>query len=223
MPWPLTKGKVFQELSCAAGHNVLAVDRASACVFPSHEQLQPLLQVIHDLHLSVVSIGCGVGFLEGLLEKADVQVDAVDLEVPGLASEDYQQRRCFCTSIYRVGTRELFSIDEPSATCLLFCFGRRLPWMSYLDAYPTVPVAVLIGDVSPGNVTDPTADALTHDPAWSLMSAHLVDASLPGTTMMIYRRVTSSEEPSMDNLSATEHPAQASPADSDTELDIDAI
>jgi hypothetical protein len=104
---------------------------ANVCVYPTADQLSALVTSLSGL--AVASIGCGEGFLEGLLQREGLTVTAVDLgQTPlaaagGIAGARWQRSNCFCGEIRRVRGEELYAVPAPATTALLFCFGRRCP------------------------------------------------------------------------------------------------
>ena len=78
---------------------------------------------------------------------------------------------------------------DPAATALLFVWGRTLPWRSYLDAYPAVPLVVIVGDLSrDGCATEPAADALAGADGWREVRRFPVRALSPAALLIAYER-----------------------------------
>lgn len=156
-----------------------------ACVFPrSNLELEQFAsvfldgdggdgQIVTGCVNRVVSVGCGEAFLEGLLQsclaEAGIQVVGVDLD----STRDplgYLEHRCFLREGRRLlaNSSILFDLGSPSeqkATALLFCFGRRCPLESYLEAFPHVAMVVILADDA-GDVCQPGARDLEGAAGW---------------------------------------------------------
>ena len=98
--------------------------------------------------------------------------------------------RSFCTQIVRVRPDALVRLrGDPAATALLFVWGRTLPWRSYLEAYPAVPLVVIVGDLSrDGCATEPAADALAGVDGWREVARFSVRALSPAALLIAYER-----------------------------------
>lgn len=188
---------------------------ANVCVWPTESQVSELVRFVRSRDLELVSIGCGEGLLEGLCQKAGVATTAVDLDFK--ADKSYNTTRCFCSAIHRVPPRSLFAIPRPERTCLLVCFGKRVPLLSYLTHFPTIPAVVLIGDHSKSGVCSPSCDLLSITPeycdAWS------VTWRLPFSAVMEVEAVGYERLPCCTQPGSNSHGTVAEL----TEVDIDAI
>ena len=67
-------GESYPQPHFAPSFESLPPPGSNVCAFPTREQLDPLLEHLKSRGLGLVSIGCGEGFLEGLLEQEGVQV-----------------------------------------------------------------------------------------------------------------------------------------------------
>jgi len=179
-----TRGRVLEQ----SHRPVPQVDEPSSnvCVYPTEAELEVLVAYLSSRHLTVVSIGCGEGFLEGLLEQRGVEVLSVDLEPSPAALASVQRQRCFCREIVRVPASALFDIPAPSSSALLFCFPRRCPLDAYLQAFPACRHVVMIGD--DGGVTSPVAHALSGRPGWTLVQEMEVRGVMRPIWCVMYER-----------------------------------
>jgi hypothetical protein len=119
-----------------------------ACIKPSSQDIASLAALLSSTRIKmVVSIGCGDGYIEGLLQqKCDIQMLGMDLYQTEDDFESYLNTTVYLPSILRVKRGELLNLNHYRTECsvaeenvaLLFCFGRRLPWQAYLDAFPWV-------------------------------------------------------------------------------------
>jgi hypothetical protein len=119
-----------------------------------------------------VSIGCGLGFLERILQTQGIETVGVDLDLFHSTPDQYLNMVSFLPNgIVRIQSSQLFDICEPHRTALLFCFGRRLPWQRYIEAYPSIHSAIVIGDTVPGDqgVTQPGAYDIGGIHQWKLV------------------------------------------------------
>ena len=57
--------------------DALPPSTANVCVFPTGAEVEALAAQLRGLH--VISIGCGEGYFEALLQRAGLDVKAVDL------------------------------------------------------------------------------------------------------------------------------------------------
>lgn len=70
-----SKGCIYPQLHLIPSFDDLRPpDGSNVCAFPTRSQLLPLIDHLSQLKLDVVSIGCGEGYLEGLLEQLDIKV-----------------------------------------------------------------------------------------------------------------------------------------------------
>eukprot|EP00966_Prymnesium_polylepis_P239958 5548648-Prymnesium_polylepis.1 len=164
----------------------------STCVYPTEAQADALARELKARELAAVSIGAGDGYLEGQLERRDVDVTAVDVAIDAGDTSIYASIRCFCSEIVRVRAYELFRIAEPATSALLFVWGRALPWREYLANYPQVPLVIIVGDpaaAGDGCMTEPSATALVDAPGWKLLWRAPVAAIHPTAITAAYLRV----------------------------------
>merc|ERR1711865_137613 len=129
-------------------------------ICPTAEQLGTLVGVLEKLDATVVSLGCGEGWLEGLLERADLDVVPVDIDLHRSKANHFTcgaghyihkcgchaRELSFCSPVNRVIDSEVFHIAEPPSSALLVPYGVGVPLESYLDRYKTLQAIVLIGD-----------------------------------------------------------------------------
>lgn len=69
----VSSGSVYDQLSCEPTFEQ-PPDGANVCAYPARDELRVLSSYAADNGLRVVSIGCGEGYLEGLLERDGVHV-----------------------------------------------------------------------------------------------------------------------------------------------------
>jgi len=192
----LSKGKVYKQTTKVATYDLPA--QMDSCVFPIKEQLQVLVEYVKKYMYTIVSIGCGQGYLEGLLQNEGVSVIGVDLDF--LPNQDnYRLMPCYCGEIRRVHSHELFFVSQPEKCCLLFCFGRRLPLWKYLNWYHQCKSVVIIGDETSetnGSVATPPCDALQNSSEWEVVIQQVVRARME-VKMIIYERIHSSDADSI--------------------------
>ena len=189
----ISDGRSFSQwrvpLPASAADDAAAVPAPNVNVYPTEEQADALAALLQERGLSAASIGCGNGYLEGMLEAREIDVLAVDLELT-IGAEDYLKMRSFCLQIVRVRPDALVRLrGDPAATALLFVWGRTLPWRSYLEAYPAVPLVVIVGDLSrDGCATEPAADALAGVDGWREVARFSVRALSPAALLVAYER-----------------------------------
>lgn len=143
----------------------------TTCVWPTELQADHLAESLRGRNLSLVSIGCGEGFLEAQLEQRGVAVTAVDVHCFS-DPERYSSMRCFCSQIRRVRPDELYDMQDPERSALAFVWGRNTPWREYLSRFQ-VPMVIIVGDPTPAGdacVTEPSATALLDESdTWILL------------------------------------------------------
>lgn len=176
------------------GYAVPSVLR-SVCAFPERTELLPAVEHLRRLGLRrVTSIGCGEGFVEGLLEMEGLDVTCVDVDIfPGNhALYESFQMYTKTGEVVRLGNSAVIhEVDQPAQTALLFCFGKRLPWMTYLRKFGSaLPLVFIIGDecMDERSVTQPTAHALSSWPGWELIFDGPFRAVLPARLVIYERR-----------------------------------
>lgn len=129
-----------------------------------------------------VSVGCGSGALERALERAcagKVAFEGVELDVLGGDVDAYARTRVALRGIRRVRLGEVFDVAasgaraSPDETCLMYCFGKRVPYGEYA-APGTHKFALVIGDacgrfrVEEDAVVE-RSSAVTSPTAWDLL------------------------------------------------------
>ncbi len=170
------------------------------CVFPTGAEVEALVEQLRGLR--VISIGCGEGYFEALLQRAGVDVKAVDLRSSNNDEASERARwanaNCFCGEIRRVRPHELFKLPDGGQRCaLLFVFGKRCPLHRYLAAFPKCRVVAIAG--TNDGVTDPSYDALARMTSrqerdgsvagdWKATLDMPVRAVTGGTRIVCYRR-----------------------------------
>lgn len=165
-----------------------------SCVWPSKSEVQSLADALSDSGAgAVVSIGAGVGLLEGLLKKVGVNVTAVDLETEGGDPFAYSNTACFCGDIARIPHHTLFNINglrsSDNGVALLICFGKRIPLFKYIDAFPNIQVVAIVGDLD--GITSPGSDALRGVAGWEEVRSFDVTAVMK-VECTVYRRAVPS-------------------------------
>jgi hypothetical protein len=139
----------------------------SVCVFPERQELLPVIECLRRLGVEhVTSIGVGECFVEGLLEAEGLRVCCVDLDIFPSSPALYDSY-CVYTlkgEVTRLGNSAmLYTLPQSPQTALLFCFGKRLPWVEYVRRYAhVVPIVIIIGDERDDEtgITQPAAYAL---------------------------------------------------------------
>ena len=111
----------------------------------------------------------------------------MDVDVPGVQPASYG---AYCSEITRVRPEDLYRIDEPSRTALLFLWGRGLPWRAYLARYPEVSVVIVIGDDGDKKMMQPKPSDIAEVPGMALRQRGTIDCYRSGAlTMCVYERV----------------------------------
>ncbi|KAK3252612.1 hypothetical protein CYMTET_38102 [Cymbomonas tetramitiformis] len=157
----------------------------NVCVFPTESELSKLAEIFTSHGLTAISIGCGQGFLEGLLQNAGVNVYAVDLEPSIKPQKTLSEQYCYC-DIHRIPSWALFDFPRPKSSALLICFGRRIPLTAYLEAFPDCHMCILIGDN--GGITDPAADALKGSAEWKVLQETTMRGVMKPIFCVIYQK-----------------------------------
>ena len=85
------------------------------CIRQCNVQADALATVLRERQLRAVSIGCGEGACEAMLELRGVSVEAVDVDALTNPA-GYMTLRKFCREIRRVRADELYEIREPSTS-----------------------------------------------------------------------------------------------------------
>jgi hypothetical protein len=157
--------------------------RGNACVFPTSQQVGYIASFLDSpATTQLVSIGCGEAWVEGLLQQRGVDVTCVDLVMdPPVAAP----RHCR-GAIRRITQYEIFEIERPQNTALLFCFGRRVPLEAYVEAYPDLRTVLIIGDC--GGVAEPAASAMEQWPGWEVKLSISVRGRCGSTRCVAYQR-----------------------------------
>ena len=115
----LSTGRVYEQHFVALDE-VAAQDWPSptTCLWPTAAQADNLVALLVQRGVSkVVSIGCGEGACEALLEARGLSVDAIDVDVLSDTSR-YAAMRQFCSCIRRVRPDSLYSIPDPEQVCV---------------------------------------------------------------------------------------------------------
>jgi hypothetical protein len=177
---------------------------ANVCVFPTADQTAQLAAQLEGFH--TVSIGCGEGFFEALLQRRRLTVSAVDLRSSAgdeaSECERWAGSNCFCGEILRVRPHELYRLPQRGAGCaLLFVFGKRCPLQRYLENFPDCRTVAIAGTVD--GVTSPACDELSADASWAVTLDIPVRAVTAGARLIVYRREppASAAEPSVRQTS----------------------
>lgn len=161
-----SRGRVFEQTAASLDESSSDWPSPGTQAFPTLVQVDALVAVLqaHGV-LSAVSIGCGEGALEAMLERRGVAVCAVDLDV----LSDYTSIRSFCSQVIRIRPNELFELESPAEAALCFFWGSSTPWREYLAHFPQVPVVVVAGaPVGPDGLcaTKPDSGALDGIEGW---------------------------------------------------------
>ena len=189
----IAPGRVYPQRSCALDEDG-EWPSPTTCLWPTRAQADALSAKLSAKHIStLISIGCGEGACEAMLEARGFVVHAVDVDVLSDTSR-YSELRCFCSQIKRVRPDQLFAIPEPATTsALCFLWGRALPWREYLRQYPHVPLVCIAGepaaDGDGGCATEPPAGALDEVEGWQCCWREPVRAVHAGAMLTIYERV----------------------------------
>ena len=169
--------------------------RHNVCAFPTEEETRQLAAFVMDRSLTVVSIGCGGGFVEGLLQRRhNVPTICVDLAYySGELAGCYDTVPRFCDQVLRVPPSAIFRLPEGTAAraALLFCYGRRVPMAEYLRRYD-VPAVVIIGDPDcdpESSNTQPGAHDLRAAPGWRVAAEFEMRSVPPRALCVIYERL----------------------------------
>ena len=167
---------------------------SNVCVFPTSGEVVSLAAWLNGLR--VVSVGCGEGWLEGLLQREGLAVTAVDLRSSaGDAAREaalWARSNCFCDEIVRIRPHGLYQLPDMGAgVALLFCFGKRCPLQRYLTAFPRCDTVCIAGTAD--GVTTPPYDALAEDPGWSTVLDIPVRAVSRNARVVCYRRHSGSD------------------------------
>jgi hypothetical protein len=93
------------------------------------------------------------------------------------------------TMIYDVSRALASTLQRSRPICLLFAFGKRLPYESYLRE-PDITFVIIVGDPSDtvASVTCPTAYALRGRSDWEILSDEPCRATLSDTRIVVYVR-----------------------------------
>ena len=206
---PASGGRVSEGRVYAQNH--VKLDEGGALspgtqVCPTSSQADALADVLRSKNVgAAVSIGCGEGACEAMLEARGFDVRAVDVDVLSDPSR-YATMRCFCKQIHRVRPDELFAIPEAlvDSAALCFVWGRVLPWRAYLERYPRIPLVVIAGEPTPEGAmdcaTEPRGGALDGDPNWRVCFRSGVRAVHGGATLTVYERAAAGHSESSVEL-----------------------
>eukprot|EP00037_Helgoeca_nana_P037853 m.18075 g.18075 ORF g.18075 m.18075 type:complete len:218 (+) comp9518_c0_seq1:325-978(+) len=201
MSMALSRGGTYPHDERPAEFGLSAATSAGSCVWPTETEVTVLGHALAQAGCtSLVSIGCGVGLLEGLLQRVGIPVTAVDLETAGPDPFAYQTAVCFCEDITRVPHNTIFDIasgpahgSEPVSSDdlwdglgLLVCYGKRVPLDAYIAAFPELRIVAIIGDR--GGITTPSCDALLLCPEWRVVREVCITGAVGDTPAVVYRR-----------------------------------
>ena len=104
----------------------------------------------------------------------------------------------------RVKPEELYRIEDPAGSALLFVWGRALPWRAYLSRYGRrVPLVVIIGATEPDGCTEPSAVALDGLDGWRCVQRLPMHGLHEGATLAAYERRAAADAPGEALLPAT--------------------
>ena len=141
---------------------------------PSLEMLRWLEAELRSLFpagksANILSIGCGCGFLEWLINHATSEVRAEGLEVnSGWWESTYSTPHLIPLTYTEPGVIPKLPEDK----ALMFCYFNGLQYFEeYLDAYSGKCV-ILIGPVDGSRHCDPEPDYLMNHPNWERKSFH---------------------------------------------------
>lgn len=190
-----SSGRTYPQRSLAPHFGPAAC--GGACVQPTEAELQVLVDALqtHGCR-QVVSVGCGAGVLEGLLQRPPFSLSVIAVDVDylklGARQQDgdgtYASIPCYADSIVRLpSTSSVFDVAAASGrqrgVCALFCYGKRLPWREYLDLFRQITLVAIIGDRElsgdeSGCITQPGCLDLASDHEWSLVLDADITSSL---------------------------------------------
>eukprot|EP00039_Didymoeca_costata_P032579 m.38404 g.38404 ORF g.38404 m.38404 type:complete len:236 (-) comp9432_c0_seq1:15-722(-) len=170
----------------------------------------------------VVSVGSGECFLEGLMEQEcpDLNITCVDLDIFPAFPHLYNTFHTYNNSgeIIRLPTGGVLDLkkyfqsgdgeDDPEdifrldaevqrdvdwlSVALLFCFGKRIPFQSYIDQVSEISTIIIIGDVRDEHcstcITSPAAYSLASNRDWTIVLDVPCRATLEDTRLIVYRR-----------------------------------
>ncbi len=190
-PMQVASGRSYEQRLCALDEEG-GWPSPGVQAWPTAMQADELAGYLRRAGLCAVSIGCGEGAFEAMLERRGVCVTAVDLDVLS-DPQRYAAMRRFCTCpILRVRPDALYELPRPASTALCFVWGRALPWRAYLARYPLVPVCVIVGEPSAadgdGCATEPRGGALDGDSEWRRCRHGPLRCVHGGATIDVYER-----------------------------------
>ncbi|XP_067006503.1 uncharacterized protein [Anabrus simplex] len=152
-------------------------------VHPTEQDLHYLARELTSAGIqSVLSVGCGTGLLEWLLQS-----------VTGLQVQGLEVDRSWWESPYSPPTFiPLHYADEDDVVCspqtaLLFCyFNNRPAFLNYVASFTGKCVVVIGPDEGSGRHTDPQPfDSQLHDMGWTVQSATKIQNTVD--YIVIYR------------------------------------
>ncbi len=216
------------------------------CIFPTASQADALANVFTSRGLSCVSIGAGGCYLEAMLRRRGVAVTAVDVSLVSENLPDEVRSQAFCSevcylpageAVRRVRPEELFRIEQPATTALLFSWGRALPWRAYLSRYGgdaesgasdgsdgsarRVPLVAIVGDPDTEGLTEPASSALDPLPGWRRAERLDVRGVIPEAEVVVYERVADAQLSPSDRVRHTQIMRDATPVRLCAEYRID--
>lgn len=187
-----SEGRTYPQRVCVCDEQGSEWPSPTTELWPSPAQADTLVATLQERGIeSAVSIGCGEGACEAMLEARGLHVHAVDLDVLSNTSH-YSTMRQFCREIRRVRPDELFKVPQPEVTALCFFWGRKLPWREYLEHYPSIPVVVIAGERvevdSCDCATEPRGGALHGAEGWRVVHEAPVRAVHGGAVWSVHER-----------------------------------
>ena len=188
----LSSGRVYsQQPASLLDEELPSWPSASTCAWPTPMQADLIGGWLRCRKLTAVSIGCGDGVFECMLERRGVTVHAVDLDVLS-NPEGYRSLRRFCAEVRRVRPDQLFDVPLPAQTALCFFWGRATPWREYLARYPQVPIVIIAGELNCTDdgdcATSPSASALDGIVGWRCTLRTAIRAVRFGAIISIFER-----------------------------------
>lgn len=187
----LSSGRVYDEQHAALDENGEWPSPSTGCwLTPAH--CDTIVDLLKQRGVSdAVSIGCGEGASECMLESRGLRVHAVDLDVL-TATSQYAKTKRFCTEIIRVRPDALYEITEPDFTCICFLWGRTTPWRAYLEQYPQLPLVAIVGEPTDREgddcATEPRANALDGVDGWTCILREAARCVHRGAVLTVYAR-----------------------------------
>ena len=159
----ISDGRSFPQwrvaLPASAADDAAAVPAPNVNVFQTEAQADALAALLQERGLSAASIGCGNGYLEGMLEAREIDVLAVELELT-LTRPSIEDAILLHADCARSARRARPAARRPRRDGAPLCMGADAAVAELPRGVPAVPLVVIVGDLSrDGCATEPAADA----------------------------------------------------------------